>query len=44
MAGGMSARSDISLEQSDQRARVCWWRATREWLSTKNFWGSDNEI
>jgi len=44
IAGGVSAGSDISLEQSDQRTRVYWWRATREWLSTENFWGSDNEI
>jgi len=44
MAEGVSAGSDISLKWSDQRAGVRWRRATRGWLSTENFWGSDNEI
>jgi len=43
-AGGVSVGSNISLKQSDQRAGVCWQRATRERLSTENFRGSDNEI
>jgi len=44
MARKVSTGSDISLEQSDQKARVRWQRATRGRLSTKNFLGSDNEI
>jgi len=44
IAEEVSAGSDISLEWSDQRARVRWQRMTREQLFTENFWGSDNEI